>query len=416
MSSAFPNWKRGLVVSLVGLAMSLPAFTGDLLHPTMTLADALENAWRLHPPAAGAAARLSQVDAARDAAGRLTPEPATISLGTRNDRFNQNAGQREYEFEVAAPLWLPGQKDAHREEADRQLDKVTAKDAAIRLALAGEVRELWWKLAAAKNAALLSGKRLETARALQADVARRYKVGDLSRIDANLAQSELQAAQSELIEAEMVLFDAEQDYRTLTGSTAPLTLVAEAPAANLAQEGVVLESHPLVAEAAAAVNSIRAQANVLDKSRRSAPELALRLVRERGDFHESYASSMGVKLTIPLSFGPQLRKEQLALQSESDQAEAELLRVRSQVLRQIGRAKLAWRTAQQTLAIAQERVDLTNDSLKLTEKAFALGESDLANLLRVRAAAFDAVALLEQQHVVSAACVSRLNQALGVLP
>lgn len=200
MSSAAPNWKQGLVVSLTSLAMSLPAFADDVRHATMTLADALENAWRLHPPAAGAAARLSQVDSARDAAGRLTPEPATISLGTRNDRFNLNAGQREYEFEVAAPLWLPGQKDAHPAEVDRQLDKVAAKDAAVRLVLAGEVRELWWKLGAAKDAALLSGKRVETAQALQADVARRYKVGDLSRIDANLAQSELQAAQSELIE------------------------------------------------------------------------------------------------------------------------------------------------------------------------------------------------------------------------
>jgi cobalt-zinc-cadmium efflux system outer membrane protein len=61
-------------------------------------------------------------------------------------------------------------------------------------------------------------------------------------------------------------------------------------------------------------------------------------------------------------------------------------------------------------------VALASDNLALIEKAFSLGESDLATLLRLRSAAFDAMGSLERQRISRAAAVSRLNQALGVLP
>ena len=66
--------------------------------------------------------------------------------------------------------------------------------------------------------------------------------------------------------------------------------------------------------------------------------------------------------------------------------------------------------------MAQERRQLSAENLRLSEKAFSLGESDLATLLRIRAAAFDAEAFLDRQRVARAAAISRLNQALGVLP
>jgi len=54
--------------------------------------------------------------------------------------------------------------------------------------------------------------------------------------------------------------------------------------------------------------------------------------------------------------------------------------------------------------------------LRLAEKAFSLGESDLTTLLRVRAGAFEAEAFLNRQQVARAAAQSRLKQVLGVLP
>ncbi|MBI5107277.1 MAG: TolC family protein [Rhodocyclales bacterium] len=380
------------------------------------LASALEQAWRLHPQAAALDARDAEAQAAREIAGGLTPEPGAVSIGSRNDRANRNLGQQEYEVELATPLWLPGQKAAREDAAASQADEVAAKRMALRWELAGELREAWWALAAARNSQALAERRVETARALEADVRRRYRAGDLSRIDGNLARSEVLAADAELIEAEANRLQAEQLLRRLTGAGAPRDIGEEAPAQAAERTPEAAATHPLLAAAAAASRSARARTAVAAESRRGAPELALRVVRERGDFAEPYNNSIGVRLKIPFSSDAVLRRDTAAAQAEASQADTEMLRARTRVELETERARRTLAAAGQQLAMAEERRVLAADNLRLAEKAFSLGESDLAALLRIRAAAFDAESFYDRQRVARAAAISRLNQALGALP
>lgn len=382
------------------------------------LATAVEQAWRLNPQAAGLDAREAEARAAQDVAAGLTPEPGSVSIGSLNDRLNRNQGKQEYEVELAVPLWLPGQKSAREAEAASRIDEAVARRAAVRLEVSGELREAWWALAAARSAEVLAARRLETARALETDVMRRYKAGELSRIDANLAQTETHAANAELAEAEASLLQAEQAVQALTGSPAPKSLDEESPTTRrlIDEVGDSAASHPLLAAAAAAARSARARFQVAAESRRAAPELALRVVRERGDFAESYSNSVGIKLKIPFSSGSQVRRETSAAQAEANQADADLLRTQTRVRLDAERARHNLQAAERQLSMAQERRQFAAENLRLAEKAFSLGESDLATLLRIRAAAFDADAFLDRQRVARAAAISRLNQAMGVLP
>lgn len=382
------------------------------------LAIAVEQAWRLNPQAAGLDAREAEARAAQDVATGLTPEPGSVSIGNLNDRFNRNLGKQEYEVQLAVPLWLPGQKAAREAEAASRIDEAVARRSAVRLEVSGELREAWWALASARSARILAARRLETARALETDVMRRYKVGELSRIDANLAQTETHAANAELIEAEAALLQAEQAVQTLIGSPAPKTLDEESPTKRrlIGEAGDSAGTHPLLTATAAVARSARARVQVADESRRAAPELALRVVRERGDFAEAYSNSVGIKLKIPFSSGSQVRRETSAAQAEANQADADLLRTQTRVRLDAERAQRNLQSAERQLAMAQERRQLSAENLRLAEKAFSLGESDLATLLRIRAAAFDADAFFERQRVARAAAISRLNQAQGVLP
>jgi cobalt-zinc-cadmium efflux system outer membrane protein len=155
---------------------------------------------------------------------------------------------------------------------------------------------------------------------------------------------------------------------------------------------------------------------VADESRRAAPELALRVVRERGDFAEPYANTVGIRLKIPFSSGPLVRRETSAAKADADQADAEMVRAQTRIQLEAERADRALASSERQFLMAQERRQLSAENLRLSEKAFSLGESDLATLLRIRAAAFDAEAFLDRQRVARAAAISRLNQALGVLP
>ncbi|MCA1974675.1 MAG: TolC family protein, partial [Caenispirillum sp.] len=309
-------------------------------------------------------------------------------------------------------LWLPGQQAARAAEAESAVKEVAARRAALRLQLAGEVREAWWAVAAARNARDLARRRATTASALEADVLRRFKAGDLARIDANLAQGERLAAEAEAVEAEAALLQAEQSYRNLVGAGAPLVLAEEAAVAM--REPV--EHHPQLAAVAAAARTARARLRVAEETRRDAPEFAVRVVRERGEFAEPYASTVGVKLTIPFSSGARVRQEDAAARAEVAEADAELALARHRLQLDVERARLDLDATERQLAMARERHALAADNLRLAEKAFSLGESDLTTLLRIRAAAFEAEAFLDRRQVARAAAQSRLKQVLGVLP
>ncbi len=400
------------MLCVVGLALSLSGLAADAPPAASGLAAALEQAWSRHPQAAAITAREDEAQARAEVAGGLTPGPASLSLSSLNDRLNRNRGKQEWEVEMAVPLWLPGQQAAREAEAASAMAEVGARRAALRLQIAGEVREAWWAVAAARHARALAGQRAATAHALEADVMRRFKAGDLARIDANLARSERLASDAEAIEAEAALLQAEQSFRTITGAAAPPVLAEEGPARTREPS----EDHPQLAAVAATARTARARLKLAEETRRDAPEFAVRMVRDRGEFGEPYANTVGVKLTIPFSSGPRVRQENAAARIESSQADSEQALAQLKLKLDAEKARLDLDAAERQLAMARERRALTADNLHLAEKAFSLGESDLTALLRARTGAFEAVAFFNRQQVARSAAQSRLKQVLGVLP
>ena len=400
-----PPWSNKAIVLTAGLLLATASHA-------QTLGSALEQAWSRHPQAAAFSARESEAQARAEVAASVTPGPPKMSLSNLTDRLNANSGKDEWELELAVPMWLPGQRAARGLEAGSAVAEVAARRAALRLQIAGEVRDAWWALAAARHALDLAGRREAAARALEADVLRRFKVGELARIDANLAQNERLAAEGELLETRSALRQFEQTYRVLTGVEAPALLSEE----NRPPTHDMALTHPLLAAAQAAARLAQARLSVAQQNRRESPELAVRVVRDRGDFSSSYASLVGIKLTVPFSLGARVRQDTSAAQVEASQADAELAITQQRIELDTARARLDLEVAQQQLTKAQVRRALTADTLRLAEKSFALGESDLPALLRARSAAFEAEAYFNRQQTARFAGVSRLNQSLGALP
>lgn len=395
------------VAIITGLWFALAAFAGH----AASLREAVEQAWQRHPEAAARPARLAQVDAEGEAARALNPRPASLSVSTLNDRLNADRGTQEWEVELGVPLWLPGQQAARVARAESLATQVRARQAALRLALAGEVRQAWWQLASARQARGVAARRFETAQALQAQVERRYKTGDLARVDANLARVETAAAEAEWRDAEVALLSAQLALETLTAAPAPAVLDEEPPVAETA-----MEAHPALAAAAAESRLARATLRLAEATRREAPEVALRVVRERGGFAEPYANTVGLKLTVPFSSGPRVRSAAAGAQAEADRADAEMASAERRQRLALEHTRRELMAAERQLETASERRAAAADSLQLAERSFALGETDLVRLLRHRAAAFEAEAFLQRQRVAVSAARSGLNQALGVLP
>lgn len=380
-----------------------------------TLAQALDRAWSRAPQASAFAAREAEAQARAEVASGMLPLPPSVSLSTLTDKFGGDQGRQEWELELALPLWLPGQRSARAAEAQSIAAEVTARSRALRLQLAGELRDAWWALAAARAAVSFAERRETTAAALEFAVQRRVKAGDLARVDGNLAQGERLAAQADQLEASGALRTAEQVWRHLTGAAPPVTLAPEPPA-PAPTSNATPDDHPALAAALAATRVAQAKLVVADATRRDAPELALRYYRERATYNDGQANAIGIKLTIPFSSGPRTRQEIAGWQAEAAQADGELSQAKLRLALDAERAGLDLAAARRQIGLARERRELGADTLRLAEKSFVFGESGLPALLLARAAAYEAEALLARQQIAVDAAQSRLNQALGVLP
>lgn len=400
---------------LLGLARLIFWLTSSLwasASPAQTLSSALEQAWVRHPQAVAFASREAEAQARVDLAAGLMPAAPRLSLSNTNDRLNAASGKDSWELEWAAPVWLPGQRTAQQNLATQTQTGLTAQRAALRLALAAEVREAWWGIAAARDALGLAKQREASAQQLLADVQRRLKAGELARMEVNLANIEHLNAQAEALEAHNALEQALLVYRNLTGAEPPEAFPEEA----LAEPTPSSDLHPQGLVARRLVEGAQARLALAQASDRDAPELALRWARERSELGANYADSVGIKLTLPLGSAPRTRAETSAALADMAQAEAEAAQTQHKLEAEIARARRTLSNVQAQLERAEQSRALAQDTLHLSEKSYALGELDLAGLLRARTLAREAKALCVKQRTARAASISRLHQSLGVLP
>lgn len=382
-----------------------------------TLHQALDTAWARHPRAAALASRQAEAQARAETAAGFTPQPAAVSVGQKTDRLHDNAGLREWEVEVAAPLWLPGQRDARVTEARRGAQALDAQTAHQRWQLAGEVREAWWALAAARQAHALATQRQETAKALADNVRRRFQAGDLARVDANLAQGESLAAEAELLEAGQALKQAELALRALTGEGAPTDLPPETAGTSIdANEAHPIDHHPWLQALRATSALAGSRVALADASGREPPQIALAWISERSEATRPYERSVGIRLTLPLSSSGRVRQDSAAARADAAQAEAELAQARARVEQDEAFARAAFDGSETLLRMARERQSLTADNFQLAMRGFELGESDLPTLLRARSEDRDAQAALHRQQIARERALSGLLQARGVMP
>ncbi len=391
-------------ILFAGLVLAWPA-------GAQSLRLALDLAWQRSPQAQTLEARQREAEVRLTAAESLTPAPPTLGVSYRGDQLNRDLGQREVEAEVGLPLWLPGERSARQEAAEADIRLARSQVLAQRLALAGELREAAWALRLARIELALLEERRRAAQVLEADVAKRVRVGELARTDELAARNETLTARAALLDQQTKLIQAEQAWRLLTGSLPAVEEAVESPG-----PGQPLDDHPQLQAAQAAVALAQAKSRLTAQSRRDSPELALFTRRERRDGAEPYANSIGLRFTLPLATDARNRPRDAAAETERVQSEADygLLRRKTELAAE--QAQQALDVAQAQLEAAATRRDITAENLRLNQKAFDLGEFSLAQLLRAQSAAFEAELFHRQQQARLGLARSRLNQARGILP
>ena len=355
----------------------------------------------------------SMLAAARDVqAGSTLPGAPALLARHQNDIVGSDRNQVEWEAGVEIPLWLPGQRAAREVVAQELRSGLAADQASLRLLLAGQVRDAVWDVAMNGNAVTLAELRLAAAQALQGDVEKRWKAGELARTDTLLTRNEVLQAQTILLRAQAELKHAEHRYWMLTG----LKRLPEHAEEILSTKTGLDDQHPLLADLAKRVEIARSERNLIKVERRENPQLSVNARRERGAFDTAYNSSIGFAVRIPLDAevraAPLLAAAEVALGEASSRHAEQMLILQTAV----HEAEHNLEVSREELVIVEAQHRLAQENLRLANKAFALGESDLIGLLRVKALAQEAEKSLINLRTRILWEIARYNQAVGELP
>ncbi|MBX6744158.1 MAG: TolC family protein [Acetobacteraceae bacterium] len=391
---------------------------------------------RAAPPTAEPAALARDLDAAMeiDAAARAiaaqrnavrsrealvrSPIPGAPAIGGsfRSDTRGPREA-RETELELAAPLWLPGQRGALAGTVATGIAEQEHRLALRRLELAALLRDAYWTVRAAEAELRVARQRLATAREIARDFERRAALGDISGTEALLGRNEVLAAELDLVRAETGLRRAEAAYRTLTGGStqalsAPAPSIPAGPMPAPESDGTV---HPAVRAAEAALATAEARARLVAATPRDNPELGVFMRHQGGPLTEE-GVSLGLRLRLPLSTEARNAPRRADAEAERTRAQAELLQTRREVEGEVRQARLGLAAAQDSRRLAAERRAVADRQSEAARRAFRSGEIGGFDLFRVRQLQIEAAAVDALAEIEVGRALSRLHQALGSTP
>ena len=226
-----------------------------------------------------------------------------------------------------------------------------------------------------------------------------------------LAQNEAYQAETALLRAQAEVKHAQFRYKLLTGlNTIPSNFTEQQSKAILA------DTHPALKDAAAKVQVADDERNLISVEKRENPSVMLNARSQRGAFDNQANESVGLKIRIPLD--TEVRSAPLMANAEVNYAQQQ---TNAQHLRLM--LENAFHEAEHNLEVTQAEIAITTkqhtnaqEKLRLAKKAFALGETDLVNLLRVQALAYEAERAMKQRQIQLQWDTAHYNQAVGEMP
>jgi len=401
-----------LRLTLLGVLLGPVAWQGAA---AATLADAVSSALTLAGQGQRVAAERAVGAAVRRQASGLLADDAALRVKLLSDRATTNDGAYELEGMVDLPLLLPGQRSARMDLADSTVAAADALQQQLYWEMAGLVREAIWEAALAEGRLRQAEGALASAQALEAAVGKRKSAGELADLDLLLARQETLARQSDLDAARAAHGEAMAAYRTLTGlEQLPEPLPESAP--PIKDDPPVPAEHPLLASLEQTVGRARAERSRVSADRRGTPILSFGAKRARADRFTPEDDALQLEVSVP--FGLKRPSAPAMAEAERNYTEqlATLQQARQQLAQDVAKARVAVAGAAQQLTSARERAGVTDKALRLARRAFDLGEGDLAALLRAEERAREAHLNLALRELEQGRALSRLNQALGVLP
>ena len=403
-----------LLASLVGAGLA-----GARPAAAESFREAVQAAWDHAPERVSIEGRRGEATARGRAARSFFPNAPYVTGTYVNDQAGSAQNYITYQAQVGTPIWLPGEGTATEAVARADLDRVEADADSAHLSLAVAVLDTALQAITATLSADVARQRLSAAQALADDLARGVRAGESARSDLEAARADAESAQASLADAEAQRLRARIALSVLTGLEDIPELSGRdivGASASPAVPGQLAEGHPRVVAARRAVEAGLAALRLTRISDRDSPEVSVIGIHEKQGFSTPYNTRFGVELRIPFATDARNAPRLAAARSTLMAAEANLMQARRQTDIEIGQAEIDFAAIRaSSAASARAGIQLRKRRIQI-ERAWHVGEMPLIEVVRARAADFDAELVRARSRALFGAAAMRLSLAEGRLP
>lgn len=381
---------------------------------TLTLSELIDFTLEKYPESALIPALKKEAEALQRRGDSWTAGALNAAFSYRNgwERGSAETGAAELEGTIQVPLWNWGQRSAGQQLAQNALIAGEQRGEFIKLQVAGLVRTALWDMA-------MQRIRVETARSiydvserLTNTVKRRVDLGDLPRSDLLLAQSEQLAVRSELVQAEAEQMHARKRFSTLT-QTSRIPMNYQETQSDITE---ISPQHPALKALNAEIERKQAELDWVKSAGSGQTTVAIGANSQKDIDLNTNVETLLVEINVPFGGSAHRAPEIAAVNvqlTEAITARDQLYRNLTQALHE---AEHALEVDRAELEIAQQRREIAEANLKITQLSFDAGEINLLDLLRIQHMAHTAIRQAEERNIMLRRDIALYNQVVGQLP
>lgn len=379
---------------------------------TLTLAQVITTSLKHYPDYLIKPALEQEANALQQRGDSWLAEAPSIAVSYEDDWIGDDTGYREIESELELPLWNWQQRAAGQTVANRALNSAQLQLTAIKLEVAGLVREALWGLALkTRHYAHVQSMLANTSKFLD-KIKRRVALNDVSRTDLLLAQAGYLQQKAQVTEVESEMMRASRNYVSLTQrDSVPLNY----------QESVspltkVPDTHPRLAAINAVIQRQRAELEWVKSQGSGQSVLSVGGKTGKDDEYGDDMESVGVAISIPFGGGAHLAPEIAELNLELTETLAQRAHLHRELAAKQREATHNLALSRVNLGIVKELKKLAAEHVAMTKLRLSAGEASQLNLLKLQAELDSATFHVEEHEMLVQMRIALYNQAVGILP
>jgi len=315
---------------------------------------------------------------------------------------------------VKVPLWNFGQRDAEQALAKMAESSAMSQSDAVKLRVAGLVRNALWNIALANLSYEQAKTELAITDQLLAKVQRRVELGDLPRADLLLAQTESLQKRSVVTQAEAELMHARKRYSSIT----QMTKIPSDYQEKLVDIVKIQQSHPALVAVNTQIERKQAQLDAvkLVGSGQTAVAVGVNSDQFTNDPRSNNTASFNIGVIVPFGGSAHLAPHVAAVNVELNKLIAEREQMNRDLEQAHHEAEHNLEVNRVELGIANELKQVAEEHFKMTQTSFSVGEINLMDLLRIQSRTQQAVLNAKQRAIMLQRDIALYNQAVGVMP